>query len=148
MADEFGHKIVGTVLDQAPYEDVLAHNFDGQAEGDMMIATSAVQLSRLGASTQGYPLVMGAARPQWGGATLLNGDMDAAGQFITWSLSKDSALVADEVSLSGYEIAADERTLAISQENPVVVDVDETKFSHKMPIRINGATYYMMLTAT
>lgn len=29
-----------------------------------------------------------------------------------------------------------------------VVEVDETKFSHKLELEINGATYYMMLTQT
>ncbi len=67
---------------------------------------------------------------------------------VMFSASVDSALVANQVSLGGYEISADHRALAISQEDPVLVDVDETKFSHKMPVRINGATYYIMLTQT
>jgi hypothetical protein len=62
--------------------------------------------------------------------------------------SVDSASVANQVTIGGYEIAAGQRSLAISQENAVVVEVDETKFSHKLPVRINGATYYIMLTAT
>jgi len=60
----------------------------------------------------------------------------------------DSAPVADEVSLGAYEIGAANRVLAISQETAVAADVDETKFSHKMQVRINGATYFIMLTAT
>jgi hypothetical protein len=62
--------------------------------------------------------------------------------------SVDSAAVANEVTLGGYEIAAGQRALAISQEYDAIVEVDETKFSHKLPVRINGATYYIMLTAT
>jgi len=30
----------------------------------------------------------------------------------------------------------------------IVVEVDETKFSHKLPVVINGTTYYIMMTAT
>lgn len=60
----------------------------------------------------------------------------------------DSAAVADEVSLGCYEISAGNRALAISQESAVQADTDETKFSNKLPVRINGATYYIMLTAT
>jgi len=67
---------------------------------------------------------------------------------IMFGQSQDSVLAADQVSLGGYEIGAANRVLAISQETAVAVDVDETKFSHKMQVRINGATYFMMLTAT
>lgn len=81
--------------------------------------------------------------------TATAGDLAVSGNFqLTFSGTLDSAAVANEVSLGGYEIGAGARSLAISQENPVVVEVDESKFSHKMPIRINGATYNMMLTAT
>jgi len=62
--------------------------------------------------------------------------------------SVDSAAVADEVTLGGYEIGAGQRALAISQEYDAIAEVDETKFSHKLPVRINGSTYYIMLTAT
>jgi len=62
--------------------------------------------------------------------------------------SIDSAAVADQVSLGGYELSAGHRALAISSEEVVVVEVDETKFSHKLPVRINGVTYNIMLCAT
>ena len=62
--------------------------------------------------------------------------------------SADSAAVADQVSIGRYEIGAGNTVLALSQETVVAVEVDETKFSHKMQCRINGATYFMMLTAT
>jgi hypothetical protein len=52
------------------------------------------------------------------------------------------------VSLGSYEISAGNRALAISQESAVAAETDETKFSHKLPVRINGSTYYIMLTAT
>ena len=67
------------------------------------------------------------------------GDIKFAGE-------TDSAAVADQVALGGYDVGVNERALAISQECAVAAEVDETKFSHKMPIRINGATYFMMLT--
>ncbi len=62
--------------------------------------------------------------------------------------SIDSAAVADEVSIGRYDIGATNTVLAISQETAVVTEVDETKFSHKMQVRLNGATYFLMLTAT
>ena len=87
MANEFSHVTVGTDLTQSEYESVLGHAFNGQATGDIMYASSAVQLSRLAKGTQGYPLVMGASLPQWGGATLLNGALDAGGQAISNAVS-------------------------------------------------------------
>ena len=70
------------------------------------------------------------------------------GDELKFTASNDSASVANEVSLGGYDISAGNRVLAVSQESAVVTETDETKFSHKMPIRINGTTYYMMLTTT
>jgi len=83
----------------------------------------------------------------------MSGGVDTA--VATWADTKvvhatsiDSAAVADQVSLGGYEIGAGNRVLAISQETAVAADVDETKFSNKLQCRINGATYFIMLTAT
>jgi len=67
---------------------------------------------------------------------------------LTLFTSVDSVAVADQVSLSRYEIGAGNTVLAISQETAVAADADETKFSHKMQCRINGATYFLMLTQT
>ena len=66
----------------------------------------------------------------------------------TFSNSVDSGAVADQVSIGGYEIGAGNRVLAISQETVVAAEVDETKFSHKLQVRINGATYFLMLCDT
>jgi len=67
---------------------------------------------------------------------------------ITLLRSVDSAAVADQVSISRYEIGGGNTVLGISQETAVASDNDESKFSHKMQVRINGATYFIMLTAT
>jgi hypothetical protein len=62
--------------------------------------------------------------------------------------SVDSAAVTDEVCLGAYEISAGHRALSISTEEAVVAETDESKMSHKLPVRINGATYNIMLCAT
>ena len=67
---------------------------------------------------------------------------------LTVSASVDSAAVADEVSFGRYEIGAGNTVIALSQETAVVTEIDETKFSHKMQVRLNGATYFLMLTQT
>jgi len=65
---------------------------------------------------------------------------------VRFDQSNDSAAVANEVSLGGYEIAAGERSLAISQENPVVAEAIGAS-DRTLPVRINGATYKIMLVA-
>jgi len=67
---------------------------------------------------------------------------------ITFVTSIDSGAVADQVSICGYDISAGHRALSLSCEEVVVTEVDETKFSHKLPVRINGVTYNIMLCAT
>jgi len=45
-----------------------------------------------------------------------------------------------------FAAAAGHCGLAIYQEDAVDADADETKFSHKLPITINGSNYYIMLS--
>jgi hypothetical protein len=72
----------------------------------------------------------------------------AIGSHLLANTSVDSAAVADQVAFGRYDIGASNTVIAMSQETAVAVEVDETKFSHKMQVRLNGATYYMMLTTT
>lgn len=58
----------------------------------------------------------------------------------------DSAAVANEVSLSGYEISAGHRALAISSEEVVITEAAGAA-DRSYPIRINGVTYKMLLKA-
>jgi hypothetical protein len=60
--------------------------------------------------------------------------------------SSDLTATTDEVRLGSFDIAAGHRSLCIASEEVVAAETDETKFSHKYPVRINGATYYIMLT--
>jgi hypothetical protein len=77
------------------------------------------------------------------------GDVVMAGaNKLSFNGTLDSAAVTDQVSIGGYEISGGHRALALSSEEVVVTEVDETKFSHKLPVRINGATYNLMLCAT
>lgn len=64
---------------------------------------------------------------------------------IMFAASQDSAAVADQVSLGGYEISAGHRALAISSEEVVITEALTADRSY--PIRINGVTYKMMLVA-
>ncbi len=78
-----------------------------------------------------------------------NGNLDFNGAAeLTFNSSIDSGATANEVSIGGYELSAGNRALSISQEAVVAADTDETKFSNKLPVRINGVNYYVMLTTT
>lgn len=77
---ELEHKNVGSQLTSVEFHAVGGHVLDSQATGDIIIANSATQLSRLAKGTQGYPLVMGASVPQWGGAITFNGIITINGQ--------------------------------------------------------------------
>ena len=62
--------------------------------------------------------------------------------------SVDSAAVADQVSIGGFELSAGNRALAWSQEAVVVTAVTEADYSHAVPVRINGVTFNIMMAST
>lgn len=67
MANEFLHTLVGAVLTQAEFElaDGGSHSFNAQATGDIMYASSATVLRRLGIGTTGHLLSVVAGIPAW-----------------------------------------------------------------------------------
>lgn len=69
MANEFKHASVGTDLSQAEWESITGHVLDSQATGDMIYASSATQLRRLGVGTTGQILTVAGGIPSWSTAT-------------------------------------------------------------------------------
>ena len=65
MANEFQHKTVGTDLTQTEYEAIGGHEFNAQATGDLLYASSATQLSRLGIGAADQVLKVSAGLPSW-----------------------------------------------------------------------------------
>lgn len=63
---------------------------------------------------------------------------------ILFKRSQDSAAVADQVSLSGYEMSAGHRALAISSEEVVITEAPGAA-DRSYPVRINGVNYKMLL---
>lgn len=72
-------------------------------------------------------------------------------------VNRDGSLTTDDTdgvyfgrAVSSTKIAFQSRmktnTLDIRTEAAVATEIDETKFSHKLPIKINGVQYYVMLT--
>jgi len=65
MADEFKHDTVGTTLTEAEWVGIGTHVLDSQATGDIIYATSASQLSRLGIGSAGQLLGISGGVPAW-----------------------------------------------------------------------------------
>ena len=65
MANEFQHKSIGAELTQSEFEAVGGHILDSQAIGDLIYATSAIQLSRLGIGATGAVLTVTGGVPAW-----------------------------------------------------------------------------------
>jgi len=65
MTNEFQHKTVGDELSQAEWEAIGAHVFDSQSTGDILYASSATQLSRLGIGSTNNLLTIASGIPAW-----------------------------------------------------------------------------------
>jgi len=65
MANEFKHGSVGNTLTQTEWEAVGTHVFNSQATGDILYASSATQLSRLGVGANGTVLTLSSGVPAW-----------------------------------------------------------------------------------
>jgi len=65
MANEMKHTSVGTSMTQAEFEAIGLHVCNNQATGDLIYASSATQLSRLGVGTNGDFLTLTAGAPAW-----------------------------------------------------------------------------------
>lgn len=65
MANELIHKSVGAVLTQAEFEGIDQHVLNSQVTGDMVMATSATSLQRLGIGNTNDLLTVVAGLPAW-----------------------------------------------------------------------------------
>jgi hypothetical protein len=65
MANEFKHTNVGSEITQDEYHDVLAHQLDSQATGDIVYASSSTQLSRLARAADNTILTLSSNIPAW-----------------------------------------------------------------------------------
>ena len=65
MANEFVHANVGAALSQAEYESITGHVLNNQATGDMIYASNATQLRRLGIGSNNQILSVSSGIPTW-----------------------------------------------------------------------------------
>lgn len=107
MANELKHTAVGTELTQAEYEGTASHVFNSQATGDIVYASSASQLTRLGIGSSGQVLkVSSGGIPEWGTDTtnVAAGSLTGttmASNVVTSSLTTVGALNAGSIT-SGF----------------------------------------------
>jgi hypothetical protein len=70
MANGFQHKSVGTAITQAEYEQTdTGHQFESQATGDILYASSSTVLRRLAIGSTGEVLEVAGGVPTWAAAT-------------------------------------------------------------------------------
>ena len=112
MANEFKHKSVGTELTQTEFEAVGGHEFDSQARGDIPVATSTTQLSRLAVGAAGAVLTSDGTDPVWDTTWSPTGHLIPAADD-TYDLGSASAAWQD-FFLEGDITLTDAGTLATS----------------------------------
>jgi len=112
MANEFKHKSVGTELTQTEFEAVGGHEFDSQARGDIPVATSTTQLSRLAVGAVGAILTSDGTDPVWDTTWSPTGHLIPAADD-TYDLGSASAAWQD-FFLEGDITLTDAGTLATS----------------------------------
>jgi hypothetical protein len=140
MADELRHIDVGTTLTEAEWEGIDSHQFQGQATGDVLYASSASQLSRLGKGSDTEVLTLASGIPSWAAASAaaagsLTGTTLASG-VVTSSLTTVgtlTTLTVDNVIINdvyiGHTSDTDLMTLAsggLTVLGTITVGVDDT----------------------
>lgn len=94
MANELVHGTCGTSLTQAEFEAVGLHVLNSQATGDLIYASSATQLSRLGVGTNGDFLTLTAGVPAWTSnkaTTMYIGDTANTGMTLGLTINQGAA---------------------------------------------------------
>ena len=82
MANELVHASAGTILTQSEFEAIGLHVLNSQATGDLIYASSATQLSRLGIGTNLYFLKVVGGVPAWSNtldSPIINGTVTTTG---------------------------------------------------------------------
>ena len=73
--------------------------------------------------------------------------VSAVGSFAISNGTAPTTSIANQIEIFSVDIAS-AATLGFRTEAAVAVDIDETKFSDKLPVKINGTDYFIMLTQT
>jgi hypothetical protein len=107
MANEFIHIDPGAILTKAEYELITGHQFNSQATGDILYASTSTQLSRLGIGSNTNVLEITGGVPAWV-ATSGTGSVArvTSATFVTPALGTPSALVGTNISGTASSLTA------------------------------------------
>jgi hypothetical protein len=107
MANEFIHIDPGAILTKAEYELITGHQFNSQATGDILYASTSTQLSRLGIGSNTNVLEITGGVPAWV-ATSGTGSVArvSSATFVTPALGTPSALVGTNISGTASSLTA------------------------------------------
>jgi len=107
MANEFIHIDPGAILTKAEYELITGHQFNSQATGDILYASTSTQLSRLGIGSNTNVLEITGGVPAWV-ATSGTGSVArvTSPTFVTPALGTPSALVGTNISGTASSLTA------------------------------------------
>jgi hypothetical protein len=107
MANEFIHIDPGAILTKAEFELITGHQFNSQATGDILYASTSTQLSRLGIGSNTNVLEITGGVPAWV-ATSGTGSVARVSSptFVTPALGTPSALVATNASGTASSLTA------------------------------------------
>lgn len=100
MSNEFAHLTVGAAMTQAEYEAVGGHVCSSQATGDLIYASSAAQLSRLGIGTTGKVLTVVGGVPAWA----IPGLLDASAWVVATDAPATLKTYATSLQAAGYPV--------------------------------------------
>ena len=139
MANEFKHDTVGTSLTEAEWVGIGTHVLDSQATGDVIYASSATQLSRLGVGTDGDVLTLASGIPSWAASSSAAADLTGttlASNVVSSSLTTVgtlTTLTVDNVIINdvyiGHTSDTDLMTIAsgaLTVLGTITVGVDDT----------------------
>lgn len=161
MANELIHTVVGTELTQTEYEAGTGHSFNSQATGDILYASSATQLSRLGIGSTNDILTVTAGIPAWtatptlstvtlsGGAMIFSGAGGAtvtAGNYEIRRITTSNRLAINVPS--GSEIEMSENGQRFINADGSAVVFNSALDAYTFTIHYNGGTNLVVISGT
>jgi len=107
MANEFIHIDPGAILTKAEFELITGHQFNSQATGDILYASTSTQLSRLGIGSNTNVLEITGGVPAWVASSGTGSVARVTSPtFVTPALGTPSALVATNASGTASSLTA------------------------------------------
>jgi len=107
MANEFIHIDPGAILTKAEFELITGHQFNSQATGDILYASTSTQLSRLGVGSNTNVLEITGGVPAWVASSGTGSVARVTSPtFVTPALGTPSALVGTNISGTASSLTA------------------------------------------